>query len=396
MKTTVTVKIAMAIRDAKTGREIKRRPAKMNMVFDSALTALATGLHFDGIFSCCKIGSSNAPNSTPGGATTFTQAGATITASGAFFTGAMVGSIFKYGVGSAGAEQYIASVAGGGLTAQVVGAGMNVLTPTPATVWYVQQTALTTPLTALTGGCHSVDYVTSPGACGTTFPGGPTSNSISLTRTYKFPVQAAPYTVQEIGYSDNQNNDGTCNGRFVLAGGGDTITPSQFYVVQISITFALSPDSPTAIPNVGTGIDTSGDIMLQRWDCHVVNSLGTGGDYQGSWPGDLMDSTPPTLYFAASTITLNANIKQEQDIPGAYLYAAGPSAWSNSGLPVGVARCTYTWSLNTAGETVECLYWGRTNSARLVLNLTNPFVLPSGPFTGNLVLQRTVTRTLTN
>src|SRR5208283_901190 len=168
MRTSLKVLVRTEIRDAKTGAVKRVRKARPNMVFDSGLTALATGaVNFATIFSDCKIGSSAASNSIPGNTTTFTQVGTTITASAAFFTGAMVGGIFKYGTGTGGAEQYIASIGGGGLTAVVNGAGLTVATPTAGTVWLVAQTALTTPLTALTGGCVSLAYVSSPGACGT-------------------------------------------------------------------------------------------------------------------------------------------------------------------------------------------------------------------------------------
>lgn len=405
MNTKLKVLIRSEVRDAKTDRVLRSRKARENLVFDATLTSLATGaLGFASIFTSCKIGSSATPNSIPGNTTLFTQAGNTITASAAFFTAGMVGAIFKYGTGTGGAEQYIATVAGGGLSCTVTGAGMTVATPTAGTAWLVIQTALTTPLTALTGGCVSQTYVTSPGACSTTFPGGTNSTQIALQRTYRYPVQSAPYSVSEIGYSNNTTNDGTCNGRLVL-GSPDTIAITQYYVVQIVITFTLSPKAPTALGNVGTGIDTTGQIMYNFWDCHTIASSGLSADYQTAYTSDLMDSGPPLLGLkTGSAGVLNSNISQTQTAALAVSYGSGGgSAYTNSALPVGLAQTTISFAFNTAGETVYSIYFvsgngGNANFAApiFVLALTTPFALPNGTFQGNLVYQRSYTRTLSN
>ena len=401
MKTSVKVLVRTEIHDARTGAVKRVRKARPNLVFDSALTALATGaINFATIFTRCKIGSSNAANSIPGNTTTFTQVGTTITASSAFFTGAMVGAIFKYGTGTGGAEQYIASIGGGGLTAVMQGAGMTVGTPTAGTVWLVAQTALTTPLTALTGGCVSGTYVTSPGACATTFPGGANSTQITNQRTYKFPVQAAPYTVNEIGYSDNNTNDGTCNGRIVL-GSPDTIAITEYYVVQIAITFTLSPNVPTAVINVGTGLNTAGQIQFNAWDCQTITSTGTALAYQTVWAGGIMDDAAiPLGFITGSAPTLNANINQNNALSLTAALTSASANLSNATLPVGVAQATITFNFSTAGQTCYAIAFGRTSGSNValifVLLLTTPFALPNGTFQGNLVYQRAVTRTLSN
>ena len=395
MKTAIKVLVRTEIRDATTGAVKRMRKARPNLVFDSALTALATGaINFATIFTRCKIGSSNAANSIPGNTTTFTQVGTTITASAAFFTGAMVGAIFKYGTGTGGTEQYIASIGGGGLTAVMQGAGMTVGTPTAGTVWLVAQTVLTTPLTALTGGCVSGTYVTSPGACATTFPGGANSTQITNQRTYQFPVQAAPYTVNEIGYSDNNTNDGTCNGRIVL-GSPDVIAITEYYVVQIAITFTLSPNVPTAVLNVGTGLNTAGQIQFNVWDCEAISSTGAASQYQATWASNIMDGANINLnLITAAAPALNANIVQANLPTAAAGYNSATAALSNATLPVGVAQATITFNFSTAGEMCYAITFGRANF--FLLLFTTPFALPSGTFQGNLVYQRAVTRTLSN
>jgi hypothetical protein len=403
MRTGVKVLIRTEVHDARTGALVRARKARPNLVFDATLTSLATGaLSFTSLFNTCKIGSSAAAQQIPGNTLTFTQVGTTITASSAFFTAPMVGGIFKYGSGTGGAEQYIASIGGGGLTAVVLGAGMAVVTPTAGTAWLVIQTALTTPLTALTGGCVSNTYVTSPGACSTTFPGGANSTQITMQRTYQFPVQAAPYSVSEIGYSENVTNDGSCNGRIVL-GLPDTIAITEYYVVQIAVTYTLSPNVPTALGNVGTGIDTTGQIMFNYWDCNTVNSSGTASDYQNTYGAgrNKMDGSAPVFgLYTTGAYSLAAHIQQAQMSLVTVTYASVGSAYTNAALPVGVAQTTITFSFSTAGETLYALLFGGgsgTNVGRtFVLALTTPFALPTGTYQGNFVYQRQITRTLSN
>jgi hypothetical protein len=481
MKTGIKVLIRTEVRDAVTGAVQRFQQSRPNMVFDAALTRLATGaINFTSLFDCCKIGSSAAAQQIPGNALTFTQVGNTITASGIFFTGPMVGGIFKYGVGTGGAEQYIAGVAGGGLSCTVVGqagytGGLALPTQTPGagitllvdvtvvagavtaiaptaghegtgwvtgdtltfidatgtgyvgsvtalagavtaisimtvpaatagTVWLVQQTALTTPLVGLAGGCVSNSYVTSPGACSTSFPGGANSTQIKLQRTYQFPVQAAPYTVNEIGYNDIVANNGNVNGRIVLAL-PDTIAITEYYVVQIAVTYSLQPSHPTALANVGTGINTAGQIMFNVWDCNViVPATGINTGYQTGYSSNLMDVGPPLLgLHIAGAPLLNLHVNQAQVAPARAYGSVAGTAWSNAGLPVGRAQSTIAFNFSTAGQTVDAIYFAAGNGGNaayaapiFVLVLTAPFALPNGTYQGNFVYQRAITRTLTN
>jgi hypothetical protein len=404
MRTNIKVLIRTEVRDARAGKSLRWRKARHNLVFDSTLTALALGtINFASIFETCKIGSSNAANSRPGNTVTFTQIGNTITASAPFFAGGDVGSLFKYGVGTGGAEQYISHFTDN-QHVDVAGAGMAVVIATPGTVWFVTQTALTTPLVGLVGGCESRNYVVAPGACSTTFPGGANSTQITMQRTFQFPVQAAPYTVNEIGYSDDNANNGTCRGRLVL-GAPDAIAITEYYVVQIQITYTVTPNVPTAVANVVTGFDSSGNVMFNFWDCRVVLGTGLDADYQSAYSSDMMDSTPPkvALKTTAGGIS-NAHIAQAQEAAQSvgYVSAAG-SAYTNAILPVGVAQTTISFAFNTVGETVYALYFvsntgggGVYCAAIFSLILTTPFVLPTGTFNGYLTYQRTITRTLSN
>src|SRR5208337_905188 len=83
---------------ADTGIAVKTSDWIENLAFDTALSFLAgNNAGFAGVFATLKIGSGTNANSFAGGAVTFTQSGFTLTASGSFFTSAMVGAKFKYG-----------------------------------------------------------------------------------------------------------------------------------------------------------------------------------------------------------------------------------------------------------------------------------------------------------
>jgi hypothetical protein len=480
--------IGTEVRDALTGRALRRRAPQPNLVFDSTLTSLATGaFDFASLFLACKIGGSSAVNSLPSNTVSFTQIGTALTASASFFTGAMNGAILKFGVGpftgGSGLTATALSGSGIGLQVDVVvatapddpwdgnynkkgvvsvvphagntgslftvgdlltftdatgsswlgkvsggGSGGSVKAITDATeqylssasgltavgsltqtfttalygtVWYVAQTALTTPLTTLSGGCRSTTFVTGPGACGTSFPGGATSSQITLKRTYQFPVQSAPFSVSEIGYSDNTNNDGSCNGRIVLAL-PDNVAVTEYYVVQISITYTLTPNVPSPQANVATGFSVNGQIMWNNWDCRIVQSNGTTASYQDS-SYNTMDGSPPMVTFGIVTApALNAHISQGTVPLVGITYGSAPgAAYSNSGLPVGVATTRVSFSWSTAGETVYSIFFFHGgnysfSSPVFCCNLTTPFTLPTGTFVGYIDFQRVVTRSLAN
>jgi hypothetical protein len=407
MKSTIKVLISAEIRDALTHRIIKRQVNRPNLLSDLSLTNLALGIIGPAtMFQCCKIGSSTAPNCTPSTPITFTQAGTTITAIAPFFIGSMVGQIFKYGTGAGGTEQYIDTVAGGGLSCTVLGAGQTVVVPDIASVWFITQTQLTTY------SYQTNTYVTGAGQCGTTFPGGANSTQIAFVRTFNFPVQALTYSVNEIGYNDNSGADGNGNvrGRVVIPT-TDTITPAQYYVVQILVTSTLSPNVPTAVLNVGTGIDIAGTVMYNNWDCEAVNTNGLYASYQAAYGNsDVMDeSTPPRAgFYTVGAVSPNAHISQADVSTLNANWATGlGSAYTNVGLPVGVAQSTITITCpGLYGNTMYAIFidslvgstqgYNRAMAPIFLLSFTTPYVCPNGTFVGNIVWQRQYTRTLIN
>jgi hypothetical protein len=372
--------------DAATGKIVKRSKKLKNLVFDTGLNLLAGAQSgFGDFFETCAIGSGTNPNSVASGAVTFTQVATAITASAGFFNVGMVGAIFKYGAfGSGGAEYYITAYID--TTHVTVATSATVVSSTAATVWLVNQTVLQTPLYT------SSTYQNSAGDNGTSYA----SNVIQLKRTFVFPVQSSPYNVNEIGYSGRSTPSGQVNGRVVL-GSTDVVAPTQFFVCIWTLSYTQTPGSPTAQGNVGTNIDTTGNVMIQAWSNQIVNSDGTNGN---NGAGLLDSSGSFGAAFHTGAISLNSTIDTSQPPTNAEPIGLSLNAFSNSMQPVGVGISTSIFSVNTSGQTINCIIAGNGNAsftqAIYVLSLTTPVTAPSGTFSGTLVLVRTFSRILTN
>jgi len=396
LTTTLGARVQTRIIDSRTGLVLRASRWTKNLVFDSGLNKLAgSGSSFADFFNYCKIGSSAAPNSYGGGLITFTQSGTTITASGPFFTSAMTGGIMKYGTGTGGQEVYITYVSSTVATAST----SYSIVASAGTVWQVQQTQLSALLYA------SDTYDTTAGACVTSY----SNYTATMQRTIKFPTQATTYTVNEIGYFDN-GTGATVNGRIVLPS-PDVVTPTQFYVVVIQMTYVVQPSNGTTgvtVGDVGGGSpNTSGKVGYNFWDCKVVDTSGNSVNKQPLFPTGLMDAsggTSLTLAFLYSgTWTFPANI----DTGNSYnqntnvLTTGAFSSFTNAGQPVGVGQAVLSLSVSASAQTVSTFIFGglvTTNQLYPILAqiLTTPFTLPSGTYAKIVTLSLTFTRTLSN
>lgn len=388
-KTTVSARYKTQIRDAATGALVKERPWFKNLVMDIGLNSMARGANSAtpaAAFTSCAIGSGTSGNSINSGSTTFTQSGVTITANVIFFTAAMVGGIFKYGVGSGGTEQYISSIGGGGLTCVVSGAGQAVASPTVATVWLVQQTTLQTFL------FNQDSYQTTGGSNGSTVA----TNTITHQRTYVFNSRGAPYTVNEIGWSNLTGNH--CFGRAVL-GSSDVIGVTNFYVVIIELTLTYSPGVPTAVGNVGTGINTAGNAAVEWWDVQTIDTSGNAGGAT-TLDGAVSGGAAMFLHLYTATYTQNAGISPTISPIPASSFVKNISNWSNVGGTVGQMQTTFNVSFNTNGETLFGIgindVSGSNTAPSFDVKLTTPFTLPVGTFNPSGQFIATYSRTLVN
>ena len=383
-----SAKVKTEIVDTASGITLKSSDWIENLVFDNALSYLVSGQFttFAGLFTTLKIGSGTNANSFAGGGITFTQSGNTITASGGFFTSGMVGGKFKYGAsGSGGAEYYITGFTD---TQHVtVDTSATVGTPTAATVWMVQQTALQTFLAKSTG------YQTNSGDNQTVISGG----SITLQRTFVFATPGSTQTINEIGYSDNNTADGTCRGRIVLPS-TDTVDTAHFYRVVMQLNVTVAPSAPSAVSNVGTNIDTSGNVMFDYYDFDQITGTGEAAQYQSSGL-QFMDGGNLALTFCLETATFTqpGGITLGAAAGSPETFTLNMNTFTTAGQPLGQEISTTNFIFTTAGQTLYG-FGAALNGPRRVwsLKLTTTVTLPTGTFQGSLSITKTFTRTLTN
>lgn len=413
----VSIAIKTQVIDALTGETVIDNPFKKNLTYDIGLNAMArsavgtpTTLRCGpaSIARVCRIGDGVTPvKITPGGVT-FTQAAFTVTASGAFFTAAMVGGILKYGAaGSGGAEYYISAFTD---STHVTVDTSATVAATAATVWQVQQTGMANLLFT------SSTYQTNGGDCATTIVG----NVVTHKRTFTFPVQGAPYNVNEVGYS-SQSAGTQVLGRVVLPS-TDVVSTSQFYRVIILVTVTYTPSAPTAVANLGVNWDTAGNAMMEFFSIAGVSSIGA---VDGTLPNPNFASLDATseysgylgntsggMYLVArigATYAQNASISTAMGLTWGVLNTnhiqvdSNSRAWTATGVR-GQMKLTYTGNASTTGQTCYGIgispNYNSDNSNRnkpaFDILFTTPQVLPTGSWFPQIEFTQTYGRTLTN
>lgn len=402
----VSVKYQLRLHDAKTKKVIKVMPKVSNLVGDLGLNTMAQITNLAQISNNCAVGSGTNATSVNSGSITFSQAGtSTITASSSFFTSAMIGGIFKYGVGSAGQEQYITAVAGTTCTVAASNAGFPTISASVATVWFVNAQNLQTFL------FNTTTYDSTAGANSTTY----TTTGFTYQRTYIFPVQVTSYTVNEVGWSNNtiSSSNNQTLGRAIVT--STVVPPTNFLSVVIQITFNYTPATPTAVANVNTvsgSLNTAGNAMIEMWAVPVVTS--SGGTSNQNPPGNGL-SQGQILNFCLTTSNYTQN---STPFSGTYPFtpnlvtpstiASSTVSWgyvtqsnlSGIGTPAGTMQLNVNYSPTTSGQTVfgVCLTSnnGGTLNSVFDIKMTTPFVTPSGPFPVLATFTLTFGRTLVN
>ena len=242
---------------------------------------------------------------------------------------------------------------------------------------------------------NSTGYQTNAGDNSTVVTGG----AITLKRTFLFATPGSPQTINEIGYSDNSNADGTCRGRIVL-GSSYVVDTLHFFRCVMQLNLTIAPASPTAVINVGTNINTAGAVMFEYYDFITVAANGSTAGYQSGAATNFMDGGLGGPRFGLR--------KTNWSQPGAINTGAWPSGdstytvllnnFSTSGQPIGQAVSTTNFSWTTAGETLYGFGIGAlaTMNTCWTLQLTTPTTLPTGSFQGSLSVTKIFTRTLTN
>ena len=382
MKISICTLIKTRVVNALSGLIEKESPWRKNLVLDTGLNSLAQAFPSAmpaQLSLACFIGDGSTPTSYTSGAITFTQSGNTLTASGNFFTSLMAGMLFKWGAGSGGTENYVASFVSATEVNLLTSA--TVATPEVGTVWAVNQHALTHLL-------YSSDvYATASGDCGSTIVG----NVITHKRTINFPVKLAQYNVNEIGYNSAISQDTLLAGRIVLPA-TDVVPTSSYYQVIIQNVITYSPATPVAVGNVGVNIDTSGVLCLETMS--GVTAIQPDGSAPLYGSTSILDGGRTAW---ASLILQNWT---QNSTPQPGLVALNPVNVSNAvwakAAGVGVATLSVSTTLTTSGQTIYGFGISNYTGFALTLKLTTPYVLPVGSFLPQFVWTMIYTRSLVN
>lgn len=388
---TVSGRFKTCIMDAATGLYVSESDWQNNLVLDQGLNGLAKSSaaslqsNIGDAFKAMQIGTGTNPNSVASGAILFVQSGNTVTATGGFFTSTMVGAILKYGTGSGGTEQYISAFTD---STHVTVTSSATVAASVGTVWFVNQTTLQTRLFGTS------NYRTLTGDNSQTY----TPGQVVLQRTYVVGVQGSTYTVNELGWNGATAST-AISGRFVLSS-SDVVTPANFYVVIFQLTVTFSPNAPASVGNVGTGINTAGNLMIEWFDFSGVLASGATDDKVGA----CLDDSGSVLAtgFIAVSYSQQSSLTSVSSWPLTVSTVFGntsAAAWVYTPGSVGVCTLTCTSSSTTAGQTATGIAICNPNNFQQVaadVKLTTPFTLPTGVFIPTIVWSMAYGRTLTN
>lgn len=254
MKQSLEVEFETAILE--NGVEIKRNPARKNLLLDSGLDLPASHT-FNECFNYCVLGDGTTPTKRDSGTTTVSITSETATSSAAIFEAADVGRLLKL---DSGQEVYIDGFTD---TQNVSVTGANDDTSSEFTIWYVNETG------------HANEIVRTNNLSGET---GAQSVSfsdpvITMQKTFIFPEETSGVTYKEIGWSPNGSSGGNLFGRQLIDGGnGDSLLSGQRYKVVVKLKISLSPTAQISVSDVGeNGFSTAGTA--------IITSLGEAFDY---------------------------------------------------------------------------------------------------------------------
>lgn len=269
-------------------------PWRENLILDSGLNKFAT-VKGATCWNTCLFGNQVSPDPVKrnSGAITFTTVGTACTASGGFFVAQDVGRLIKFD-DAGGQERYITAFTSSTLVTLGVAPSPDIAGDT-ATIWYVNQTALQS-LFATTS-----TYGSNGGDNGTSVVG----NVITQKRTFVGAAVGAPVSLTEIGFNNSTSNVLLFD-RDIIVGGVGLITGDQPTAIAELIS-TWEPDTSTAVGNVGTGFDSSGDMIISGLSAltgETVQIVGTNGVASGA--GVLEPSSSQGLSPITATFTLPA------------------------------------------------------------------------------------------
>ncbi len=245
------------------GSVARTRDFKKNLILDQGLNLVATTAWAD-CFLRCAVGTGTTVTQRDSGAVTFTRSGTTVLASAGFFESADTGRLLKL---DSGEEMYLTFTDATHCESNISGA----LGASAGTVWYVNQTGLTTESTRT--GTVSTDG----GDNGTSF----SVDTLTHKRTFLFPAVGANVTYNEIGWSNTAGAGANLFGRDLIPG-GDALLIGQQYKVVVQLLLKISPVASTAAGDVGNnGFNTAGDCnheyILDAYSKVISNGTSAAG-----------------------------------------------------------------------------------------------------------------------
>lgn len=281
------------------GSVAQSMPTKRNLILDQGLNNKATQ-GWGKLFSRAAVGTGVTPTKRDSAAVTFTRAANVVTASAGFFEAADVGRLLKF---DSGEEMYITAFTS---NLEVTVNSTGALAASEGTVWYVDQTGLTTEVK------RTASYGADGGDNGQTW----LSPTWTFKRTFIFSVEAAPITYNEIGWSHLADAGGNLFGRDLIPGGVALAATQQLKVV-VSLVVTYSPVVPTTWVNPIVGFGTDGEMIFESVGCNCVDAAGNGG---GNGP---LDPSSAGFTWTISPITTALPAGPDTNVNGTDLSGAG-------------------------------------------------------------------------
>jgi len=235
------------------------RDWRNNLILDSGLNKIANFATQD-CWAWCLFGDQVGPTPVQrnSGAVTFTTTGTACVASAGFFVSQDVGRLIKFD-DTDGQERYITAFTDSTHVTLGVAPSPAIAAQT-ATVWYVNETALDS-LYSATG-----TYQQNAGDNETTA----VANVVTYKRTFiGGAVSGSPVTLTEIGFSESGANANLFDRDIITGGITLSVGDQPLAVAELIVTF--SPAVSTAVGNVATGYDSSGDMIISGLD--ILSSL---------------------------------------------------------------------------------------------------------------------------
>ena len=286
---------------------------KKNLILDSGLNYLCsttTDLSFDS--SSVALGLGTTATYTDSASVTATTSGTSVIASGSIFTVDMVGALIKW---DSGEEAYISAFT----SDTQVTIGTSVTANTTFTVWYVNQTALSSP--SVTSSTR-IENTTS-------------RSGVTVVRTcgYDFAVEVSNKVYTEGGFIIQGS---TLFSRFLIDGGSVTVLIGQqarmYYILSINASNTVAASTSWTLDSYDSGSPGGWDTPAGQH--HIVSLRGIDGlaQYHGASLLPSIDSGSDRLYISTTSSLLGFNANTSVDVSGAIgTYASGSLASYTSG-----------------------------------------------------------------